>query len=100
MTITAESVAEIAMRRVADARRGVSELNCFPSSDKRPVEMALEVAHEMLSLIVAQKVKRTEFGVGAAHSEMSLGNIFADALINSPQKVEEHDDFSAEVAEK
>ena len=89
MTITVESVAEIALRRIMDARHGVSELQCFSSSDKRPVEMALEVAQEMLALIVAQPIKRIEVGVDSR----SLGDILADELISPAVPVEMHDDF-------
>lgn len=57
--ISKEAVARIAARRVDEARKRLSEMAVYSTSDKRAAETALEVAAEMLDLIIGNGDEHT-----------------------------------------
>lgn len=74
--ITKEAVARIAARRVAEARKCVSGIRNYSESDKQKAaaETALEVAAEMLDLIIGAPTP------GDISASKILGKILSDEI--------------------
>lgn len=86
--ITKEAVAKIAARRVDEARKCLSLIRNYSDSNKQKAaaETALEVAAEMLDLIIGESTP------GDISASKSLGEILADEIRHPTVRVRMEDE--------